>query len=81
LKNQINVLLSDVLGLEHEVDDVHNYDDFDLKTKIDGLNEKLESFKEDVNAYVNGVISRITGSITPLRRSISKTFQTSRSQQ
>jgi predicted nucleic acid-binding Zn-ribbon protein len=61
LKNQINVLLSDVLGLEHEIDDVHNYDDTDLKSKIDGLNTKLESFKDDVNSDVNGIIARITG--------------------
>jgi predicted RNA-binding protein len=61
LKNQINVLLSDVLGLEHEIDGVHNYDDTDLKSKIDGLNEKLDSFKNDVDSDVNRIIARITG--------------------
>jgi hypothetical protein len=35
LKNQINILLSDVLGLEHEIDGIHNYDDGDLNSKID----------------------------------------------
>jgi hypothetical protein len=43
LKTQINVLLSDVLGLEHEIDGVHNYDDTDLKTKLVGLDEKIVS--------------------------------------
>jgi hypothetical protein len=61
LKNQINVLLSDVLGLEHEIDGVHNYDDTDLNTKLNSLNTKLETFREAVNSDVNGLISRITG--------------------
>jgi hypothetical protein len=61
LKNQINILLSDILGLEHEIDGVHNYDDTDIKSKIDGLNEKLDSFKNDVNSDVNGIIARIAG--------------------
>jgi uncharacterized protein YoxC len=69
LKTQINVLLSDVLGLEHKIDGVHNYGDTDLKSKLDNLNTKLETLSEHINSDVNGLISRIAGINTPPRRS------------
>jgi hypothetical protein len=34
-----------VLGLEHEIDGIHNYDDGDLKSKIEGSVEKIEVLK------------------------------------
>jgi hypothetical protein len=45
LKNQLNILLSNVLGLEHEIDGIHNYDDTDLKTQLT-LTELLGDFPE-----------------------------------
>jgi hypothetical protein len=59
LKTQINLLLSEVLGIEHEIDGVHNCDDTYLKTKLAGLDEKIKSLSENVNSDINGIISRI----------------------
>jgi hypothetical protein len=35
LKDQINILLSEVLGVEHEIDGIHSYDDTDIKSRLD----------------------------------------------
>jgi hypothetical protein len=59
LKNQINVLLSDVFGLEHEIDSFHSYDDMNLKTNIKGINTELETFIKEMNSNTNGVIAMI----------------------
>jgi hypothetical protein len=68
LKNQINVLLSDVLGLEHEIDGIHNYDDGTLNTKIDNIEEgmkdledNIKNVKEHIDSDVNGILARIQG--------------------
>jgi hypothetical protein len=53
LKQQINILLADVLGLEHEIDGVHNYDDTDLKTKLQNLNTSIEGINSDINNLSN----------------------------
>jgi hypothetical protein len=39
LKDQINVLLNEVLGVEHDIDAIHNYDDTSIKERI-GQNEQ-----------------------------------------
>jgi hypothetical protein len=39
LKVQINVLLNEVLGVEHEIDNIHEYDDTSIQARI-GQNEQ-----------------------------------------
>jgi hypothetical protein len=53
LKNKVNTLLSDVLGLEHDIDGVHNYDDGPLKNQIVELNGNLVDFVNDINNDIN----------------------------
>jgi hypothetical protein len=41
LKVQINVLLNEVLGVEHDIDAIHNYDDTSIKSRILQMNKIL----------------------------------------
>jgi hypothetical protein len=62
LKQQINILLTDVLGIEHEIDNVHNYDDTDLKSKLTLLSSQLDTSI----GTINGDISDIQGDVNSL---------------
>jgi hypothetical protein len=61
LKNQLNILLSDVLGLEHEIDGIHNYDDAGLKTKLENLQTLINNFTTQINIDINGIVGRLSG--------------------
>jgi hypothetical protein len=61
LKQQLNVLLSDVLGLEHEIDGVHNYDDTSLKTKLDTLQNTVTTSLASMNTDIESLMTRLTG--------------------
>jgi phage-related protein len=68
LKQQINIVLQDVLGLEHEIDNVHNYDDTDIKSKFQNLTNsvatQITQIQDSVGAIqddVNSLSTRLTG--------------------
>jgi hypothetical protein len=44
LKNKLNTIFSDIFGLVHDIDGVHNYDDCTLKNQIVELKRNLVDF-------------------------------------
>jgi hypothetical protein len=48
LKTKLNTLLSEVLGIEHEIEGVHNYDDAPLKNMIVEVKGNLVDFVNEV---------------------------------
>jgi hypothetical protein len=51
LKSQINTLLSEVFGVEHYIDAIHNYDDMDIKSRLEFMNASLEDMVSDIETY------------------------------
>jgi hypothetical protein len=49
LKQQLNYLLNEVVGIEHSIDSVHNYDDSNLKTQISNLITNVGTNRADIN--------------------------------
>jgi hypothetical protein len=39
LKAKLNTLINDVLGVEHSIDNIHNYDDTNIKEDLKEINE------------------------------------------
>jgi hypothetical protein len=70
LKTQLNTLLSTILGLEHTIDGVHNYDDTSLKTQLSTLTNNLALARTDINSLqtrtgnVENEVNEITEDIT-----------------
>jgi hypothetical protein len=53
LKSKINTLLDDVLGVEHEIDEIHNYDDTNLQRKIQDAEAPTESLRSELEFLAN----------------------------
>jgi hypothetical protein len=50
VKTQLNTLLSAVLGLEHTIDGVHNYDDTSMKNQLTTITNNLALARTDINS-------------------------------
>jgi hypothetical protein len=48
LKIKINSLINEVLGIEHDIDGIHNYDDNSIKDSIQQLTNKFSQLTTDV---------------------------------
>jgi hypothetical protein len=71
LKTKLNTLLAEVLGIEHDIDGVHNYDDAPLKNKIVELQGNLVDFVNDINNDINNLSARLNGlNVTSSRLSL-----------
>jgi hypothetical protein len=60
LKAQINTLLSEVLGVEHEIDGIHNYDDTDIKSRLEDMITSIAGLTNDIETLsgrLNGINS------------------------
>jgi hypothetical protein len=49
LKTQLNYLLNEVVGIEHNIDDLHSYDDSNLKTQLNNLSTTIETYNENMS--------------------------------
>jgi hypothetical protein len=49
LKQQLNYLLNEVVGIEHNIDSVHNYDDSNLKNQLSTLTTTVGINRADIN--------------------------------
>jgi cell division protein FtsB len=49
LKQQLNYLLNEVVGIEHSIDSVHTYDDSNLKTQLTNLTTTVGTNRADIN--------------------------------
>jgi hypothetical protein len=66
LKVQINVLLNEVLGVEHDIDAIHNYDDSSIKTRIE-LNEQDIDYILGQLAVHGGEIFELLGKLNGIK--------------
>jgi hypothetical protein len=60
LKAQINTLLSEVLGVEHDINVIHNYDDTDIKPRLESMMTALDDMASDIDTLsgrLNGINS------------------------
>jgi hypothetical protein len=56
LKTQLNSLLSEVLGVEHDIDGIHNYEQQSLKKDIDNIKEQITLTASDIAILTAKVI-------------------------
>jgi hypothetical protein len=72
LKNQLNAMLSQVLGLEHTIDGVHNYDDTSIKSQLATSLTMAQNAQADVGtmqsrvSVLEGTSAQATGDISGL---------------
>jgi hypothetical protein len=50
LKTQINYLLNEVVGVEHSIDGIHNYDDANIKNQISTISQNVNLNRTDINS-------------------------------
>jgi hypothetical protein len=65
LKTQLNSLLSEVLGVEHEIDNIHNYDDTSLKNDVNNIKTQIQTAFTNIT-YLQGQLTGITSSTSEL---------------
>ena len=60
LKEKLNILLSEVLGVEHEIDGIHNYDDTAIKTRLDNLTASTTTALTDIQADIHALTTKLS---------------------
>jgi regulator of PEP synthase PpsR (kinase-PPPase family) len=45
LKTKLNTLINDVLGVEHSIDNIHNYDDTNIKEELTEIGKSSHRYK------------------------------------
>jgi uncharacterized protein YoxC len=63
LKAKLNTLINDVLGIEHSIDNIHNYDDTNIKENLKEITDQTSNVHTDINnitAKLNNVTSTTT---------------------
>jgi hypothetical protein len=56
LKTQLNALISEVLGVEHDIDGIHNYEETTLRGDIANIKERLNLTANDIAILTAKVI-------------------------
>jgi hypothetical protein len=59
LKTKLNTLINDMFGVEHSIDNIHNYDDTNIKEE---LKEITETANQTNISDVNGLVFSYTSS-------------------
>jgi hypothetical protein len=49
LKTKLNTLINDVLGVEHSIDNIHNYDDTNIKEDLQKISTQIGNVHTDIN--------------------------------
>jgi uncharacterized protein YoxC len=49
LKTKLNTLVNDVLGVEHSIDNIHNYDDTNIKEDLKEISDQIRNVHTDIN--------------------------------
>jgi hypothetical protein len=49
LKTKLNTLMNDVLGVEHSIDNIHNYDDTNIKEEQKEITDQINNVHTDIN--------------------------------
>jgi hypothetical protein len=64
LKTKLNTLINDVLGVEHSIDNIHNYDNTNIKEELKEISDQINNIHTDINNIT--AKSNITRIITKL---------------
>jgi low affinity Fe/Cu permease len=65
LKTKLNTLINDVLGVEHTTNNIHNYDDTNIKKKLKEITDQIGNVHTDIN-NITAKLSSITSTTTKL---------------
>jgi seryl-tRNA synthetase len=57
LKTKLNMLINDVLGVEHSVDNIHNYDDTNIKEELKEITDQINNVHTDINNIIAKLIN------------------------
>jgi division protein CdvB (Snf7/Vps24/ESCRT-III family) len=59
LKTKLNTLINDVLGVEHTIDNIYNYNNTNLKEDLQEINEQIQGVYTDINNITDDVVSSV----------------------
>jgi seryl-tRNA synthetase len=65
LKTKLNTLINDVLGVEHSIDNIHNYDDTNIKAELKEITDQIQGVHTDINNITAKLIN-MTSTTTKL---------------
>jgi archaellum component FlaC len=65
LKTKFNTLINDVLGVEHSIDNIHNYDDTNIKENLKEISDQIENVHTEIN-NITAKLNTITSITTRL---------------
>jgi seryl-tRNA synthetase len=65
LKAKLNTLINDVLGVEHSIDNIHNYDDTNIKEDLKEITDQINNVHTDINNITAKLIN-MTSTTTKL---------------
>jgi uncharacterized protein YoxC len=65
LKTKVNTLINDVLGVKHSIDNIHNYDDTNIKENLKEISDLIDNVHTDIN-NITAKLSNITRTTTRL---------------
>jgi hypothetical protein len=49
IKIKLNTLTNDVLGVEHSIDNIHNYDDTNIKENLKEITDQINNVHTEIN--------------------------------
>jgi seryl-tRNA synthetase len=65
LKTKLNTLINDFLGVEHSFDNIHNYDNTNLKEDLQEISQQSNNIHTDIN-NITAKLNNITSTNTKL---------------
>jgi seryl-tRNA synthetase len=65
LKTKLNTLINDVLGVEHSIDEIHNYDDTNIKAELKEITDQIQGVHTNIN-NITAKLNNITNTTTKL---------------
>jgi seryl-tRNA synthetase len=65
LKTKLNTLINDVLRVEHTINNIHNYDDTNLKDNLKEISDQINNIHTDIN-NITAKLNNITSTTTRL---------------
>jgi uncharacterized protein YoxC len=65
LKAKLNTVINDVLGVEHSIDNIHNYYDTNIKKNLQEITCQIQGVHTDIN-NITAKLNNITSTTTKL---------------
>jgi seryl-tRNA synthetase len=65
LKTKLNTLINDVLGVEHSIDNIHNYDHTNIKEDLKEISDQIGNVHTDIN-NITAKLANVTSTTTKL---------------